>query len=1057
MVKKIIFTTILILTCIFSSTVFADYQAICVRAIAGSESSEHVTMDNYAITLKGIVRGNATLYKWDFGDGKETEWTNITDPYNLGVKHTYTGTVGKKFLATLYVKDEEGTESFDRFPIVIALPSDADISIAEHFNLKRRIAIAEGLWWLHTQQKRNVFAEGSPGYEQPYGYWIETSSTDYNVVASGVAIEAFQMDGIKAIGDYDGDPYVETVQRGLNYLLSKVYSTEIGLQTAGDPDTNGNGIGLYINYTSALDNARQTYIGGICALSFATSGSPNRIAEVGRVNVKGRTYKEIVQDFVDFFAWGQCDESTGASRGGWRYYANYSNADMSTTQWPPLAMRYAEKKNDPAMMGAVVPQFVKDELSIYLSNVQNISKDTNNGGFGYNDTTGHINVTKAAAGMICYEFIKTPLNQTFIEEKTIQMAIGFIYRHWNDSSTDWIYQKILGNSYGMYGVMKAFRIPEEDEIIDHLYITEYDYNNDTQTSNLFDWYYTPQGQENTGLGTYIINHQKIDGSWNDTAGGPNDLYGTFSTAWHILTLHPGVGILQPVANICNCGYLEYDLFQDIRLDGSCSFHVDQFRNIINYEWDFSYDGKTFTADATGMNVTINGGFQKEGYYIIALRVIDDNPNVPQSNIASCSIYIHPPPHAPHPNAGGPYEGWIGKPVTFDASKSWDPNDDPLTFEWDLDNDGIFGTDDDKLFDIENTFDKTGETVSYTWTTEYEGIVALRVTDQPQQAYTPISKIASASVIIGNHPPVSDAGGSYRIKIYRSSRLNGSNSYDSDPNDSITYAWDLNNDGNFSDSLDMNPVFTCSQEPLIHQVNLKVTDSFGKYNIDSATVECVDICVEDNTGSIDIVRKYDYESSVVNDENMFQLTVRIQEAPNTVSALGFVVEYPHELIEYNEIFCKGPLVHGFTLFHVFQNAPGKLTIGGFAPENDFSNSILKGESGDIVHLSFNRISSSIDTIDEITLSELKDDIATWSSSGSCVNSLCDCDINKDGEITPMDALGAFQKYLQICPTQCCGDCNGICCDVNLDNECTPADALEIFRGYLGITPNACSKQ
>ena len=62
--------------------------------------------------------------------------------------------------------------------------------------------------------------------------------------------------------------------------------------------------------------------------------------------------------------------------------------------------------------------------------------------------------------------------------------------------------------------------------------------------------------------------------------------------------------------------------------------------------------------------------------------------------------------------------------------------------------------------------------------------------------------------------------------------------------------------------------------------------------------------------------------------------------------------------------------------------------------------------------------------------------------------CPCDVSGDGELTPQDALCAFQTYLGICPTAC-GPCEDICCDVNMDEDCTPADALEIFREYLGL--------
>jgi len=86
---------------------------------------------------------------------------------------------------------------------------------------------------------------------------------------------------------------------------------------------------------------------------------------------------------------------------------------------------------------------------------------------------------------------------------------------------------------------------------------------------------------------------------------------------------------------------------------------------------------------------------------------------------------------------------------------------------------------------------------------------------------------------------------------------------------------------------------------------------------------------------------------------------------------------------------------------------------------------------------------------------EDDISGWSTSNSCSDCAFTCDMNGDGEITPQDALCAFQKYMGICPTSC-GDCSEILCDVNQDGECTPADALEIFREYMG-EPSVCSPQ
>jgi hypothetical protein len=806
---------------IFANVASAAPRAICVPWIPAVPNSilysqAHYTYDGAEITLKGIARGGATEYRWDFGDGGGTSWTTITNPYNLGVKHIYNGIPGQLFIATLYVRDGVD-EDHDQYPVGIHLSSD--LSDPSEMDVRINMSIDEGLWYLHTNMIRNTFAAGSPGYAQPYGYWNVAGGSDYDLAAVGTAVDAFQLHGSKANMDYDSNPYVETVQRALNYLLYNTYSYAIGVQAHGDPDTNGNGIGLVTNYTSYLYDTRQTYIGGICMVALASSGAPNRVAAVGRANVYGRTYAEIVQDMVDFFAWGQVD--SGSGRGGWRYYANYGNSDMSTTQWPPLGMLAAEDN-----MGSTVPQFVRDEIPNFLNYTQNTELNNRNGGFGYDNTWRHLNVTKAAAGIICHEFLGTPLT-----DPKVQSAIGFIYRHWNDNGSGWDYTKLHGNSYGMYATMKAFRIPEPDI----LEVTEYDYNAGNQTGNSFNWYYTPAGQTNQGLASYIVSTQQADGSWDDTVGY-NPVYDAFCTGWRVLILLKGVTIQPPVAIICDCDEQEYNLNQDINLDGSCSFHPDITRNIVSYEWDLDDDG---VYDATGIEVTIGGGFSVEGHYPVTLRVTDDNPAYlggPQTGTYVCNVWVHPPPHCPHAFANGPYIGWVGTPVTLDASMSWDPDNEIESYEWDLDNDGLFGNEDGDCFGEPS--DAVGINPEWTWHTPYSGVIGLKVTDAAG-AFPSCSDIDYATVEIGNHAPVSDPGGPYEAFPGSTITLDGTGSYDPDPGDTITYAWDLDNDGEFDDGDEAEPEFTVGSEiGLVYDICLKVTDSFGKYDIACTTVTIV---------------------------------------------------------------------------------------------------------------------------------------------------------------------------------------------------------------------------
>jgi len=66
-----------------------------------------------------------------------------------------------------------------------------------------------------------------------------------------------------------------------------------------------------------------------------------------------------------------------------------------------------------------------------------------------------------------------------------------------------------------------------------------------------------------------------------------------------------------------------------------------------------------------------------------------------------TVDYSPLPPATTADAGGPYTIDEGDSVMLDASASSDPESDPLTFAWDLDNDSIYG-------------DVTGETPTVTW-------------------------------------------------------------------------------------------------------------------------------------------------------------------------------------------------------------------------------------------------------------------------------------------------------------------------------------------------------
>ncbi len=807
---------IFLLVFVFSAAGFAaDPEAICVPW-KNDQNLYHSTYDGAQVTLKGISRGTATEYKWVFGDGNETGWMAIGNPYNLEADHIYSGGIGTKFNATLWVRNGAQTDS-DTYKIRIL--ESTDLTIPSHLKVRVDMAIDEGLWYLHKNIVRSTFAAGAPGYGQKYGYWNDPGG--YPLGATGTALNAFCNNEVTPNDIYDDDPYVETVRLALNYLLYHTYSYGIGVEPAGNPDLgpigNPNGIGLVTNRGSSSTDGRQTYLGGICMVALASTDAPNYAAPVGRNYVYGRTLKEILQDMVDFFAWGQCDSSW--PRGGWRYYANYDNADMSTTQWPALGIFAAEKYMPEYIQ---VPDFVRSELEIYLNNCQNMQKNADNGAFAYHVpwVSTMYNTTKQGAGLICHHFLGTP-----VDDPRIEAAIGYIYRHWNDTGTGWDDSRLLGNSYAMYAVMKGMIIPDLN------FVTQYDYNNETQTGNKFHWFNTLPGQAYQGIANYIVSTQQNDGSWDDISS-PNPVYDAFCTGWRVSILSEKVLYQEPVAVIDNCEDQHWQQNQDIPLDGSKSYHLDDKRKIVFYEWDFDcapdleLNPESFQTDAVGENVIIAGGFPNEQIYYVALRVTDDNPDGPKDDIQVCAVSIHPPPHCPtsvpHPQKGD-YHGWVGVPVQFDGSQSYDPDNEIVLYEWDFDNDGLFGAEDDDCFGQPS--DGLGMVTQFTWNTTYTGTISLRVTDAEGE-FSSCSDVDSCQVYIENHAPVCVfCREEYQTYPNQPVTLDASCSYDDDPMDTISFEWDIDDDGDFDDGNNPTAEFVSELEGE-HFAKVRVTDNHG---------------------------------------------------------------------------------------------------------------------------------------------------------------------------------------------------------------------------------------
>ncbi|MFQ6060838.1 MAG: FG-GAP-like repeat-containing protein, partial [Thermoplasmata archaeon] len=148
-----------------------------------------------------------------------------------------------------------------------------------------------------------------------------------------------------------------------------------------------------------------------------------------------------------------------------------------------------------------------------------------------------------------------------------------------------------------------------------------------------------------------------------------------------------------------------------------------------YDWDFDYDGMTFTIDATGS--TVQNTWFDDYSGTVALRVTDDDGGW---DIDDATVLVENV--APVADAGDDKEGYEVSTFTFEGSCTDSGKLDTHTYEWDFDYDGI-------TFDI----DATGQSVTHTWIDDFDGYVALRVTDDDGG-----EGIDTAHVLVKNVPP-----------------------------------------------------------------------------------------------------------------------------------------------------------------------------------------------------------------------------------------------------------------------------------------------------------------
>ncbi|UCF04772.1 MAG: T9SS type A sorting domain-containing protein [bacterium] len=590
--------------------------------------------------LWGNLSGDAPpyTYEWDFGDASPPATGSVTNPNYIYEYHTYP-TVGV-YYATLTVTDNDGASVSSTVRI--------DVAFDAH-EVRVNAAIEDGLRYLYLKQNAN-------------GSW----SSNYPATTTAAIIAEYCLRGHFPTNDPVADIYVGTVLKGLDYIYTRLIPQGIGMQPAGNPDSNGNGFGIRAMEYSA-------YSQGIIMFGLAATRSPALVATNGPANVVGRTLVDILTDMVDQLAWSQTDG--GSQRGGWRYNITVPSyqSDNSAVQWAAIGLMSAEA--EPWFIMA--PAFVKSELQIWLNYSRNA-----NCSYGY---TGPGTSTIARTSSAIYSMYYIDNDRTTVEAEVL-CAIDYVCSMWFHGSPT--YGQFPGNFYAMYATKKALEDYQFVEVCSPPRNWAHDFE-----SHLVKGLTSPTGatawKQVTDTGDPVN-----DGRWNNNTLWIDVGGGYLSTAFALLILTPGVRPCTPVA-VIELDPPEACPGTEICFDGRDSYipaGCPETLEITSWEWDLDDDG---VFEESGAFVCLPDGYElppgeSEWDYRVTLRV---TTNEGKTGSATAMVHIGTDNNPPIAVTGGPYTACVGDTIFLDACGSYDPDfectgDEVVEYCWDFEPDGV---------------------------------------------------------------------------------------------------------------------------------------------------------------------------------------------------------------------------------------------------------------------------------------------------------------------------------------------------------------------------------
>ncbi len=655
--------------------IFANGPSVNVMPSGDTAQSAYTWVGNSLDVWGNVKWGDSTTgtYSWNFGDGSPVVNGTVTDARNISVNYAYTA--AGVYDATLTVTDGNGLLNSATVRIYVKPVVDKDARI--------QLAIERGLKYLYLSQ----YSDGS------IYYWNYYSSAGAETAA---AVLAFENRGHKPVTkDQNGDGvvnaadraiwekgriYADTVHRGLDYAISTLMAVGVDPQY----DSNGNGEYVADNYYPMYDYRGPYKIGmymmALVGAGDKLSGAPELVATTGPTGVIGKTYRKLVEDMVDY-----ADYAQYPGLGGWRY-GPQNWPDNSACQWPSIGMEAAEFG-----WGVAIHPKIKTDNFNWINYSQYFTGYEGQWYYGALGYTGLGTGAALTASGIC---------QMSFEGKV--KTFDRIVAAGNYLGTQ---EHGTGNMYSMYAVAKGARIAKVDTNGDGIGDTY----SEIQLLGGWDWY--------DEYSTYLLSIQNGDGSFYLT------YYYTFDTAWAVEILTRNVFTFRPIA-VMTVSPNPTPALKPVKFDISGSYHQDPAKSLTKYWIDVKGDGTTILSG----NFPVSGPISYAGYLeksppadytVNAKLTVGDNSSPQEIGEVVVPVTISTTWVAPVANAGGPYNGVIGSPITFNGSASFSPNPGGsiALYEWDLDGNGTF-----------ETSSGSSSTVQHIWATPYSGQIGLRVTD-----------------------------------------------------------------------------------------------------------------------------------------------------------------------------------------------------------------------------------------------------------------------------------------------------------------------------------------